>query len=357
MKVIHSTNPNNALEAGLFHLLHAGVREDSRNGAVLVAPTPVVTLTSMPRQRVLFSSLRDANPFFHVMEAVWMLCGRNDVALPARYAKQLELYSDDGTTLNGAYGHRWRNHFGFDQLQDIIAELTINPTSRRCVLSMWDGSEDLQAAANGSKDVPCNTHIYFRLNQGAVDMTVSCRSNDAVWGAHGANVVHFSFLQEYVANCLTRAVGTLYQVSNNYHVYAEREDVKRLIGDDKEDLAYKDDNRYMQGVYTSAYPVISGGSLPAVRQAWHDLAERILNTALEGKVRDQYASLRPDGSIHATDPFLAKVVAPLAAAHEAYKAGEHVEALRYVSEIEAPDWKVGCAEWLYRRWNWNGGVL
>jgi hypothetical protein len=47
---------------------------------VLVSQTPVVTCYSAPTQRVLFSPMRDANPFFHLMEALWMLAGRDDVA-------------------------------------------------------------------------------------------------------------------------------------------------------------------------------------------------------------------------------------------------------------------------------------
>jgi hypothetical protein len=60
-------------------------------------------------------------------------------------------------------------------------------------------------------------------------MTVTCRSNDAIWGAHGANAVHFSVLQEYVAAAVGVLVGPMVQLSNNYHIYADREDVRRLL--------------------------------------------------------------------------------------------------------------------------------
>ncbi len=360
MKVISSTNPNGALLKGLDHLLLSGTLEDSRNGPVLVSQSPVTTVTAKPRQRVLFSALRDANPFFQVMEAVWMLCGRNDVALPAVYAKQLQLYSDDGARLNGAYGHRWRNHFGFDQLEELISELSTNPKTRRCVLSMWDGHEDLQAAAAGSLDVPCNTHIYFRVNpSGALDMTVCCRSNDAVWGAHGANVVHFSFLLEYIADCLGCQVGIMYQVSNNYHIYTERDDVKRLVTmtapGDVNDLAhgisnYAVDDRYLS-LRTTTYPVITAGTSLERRQEWHKNAELILEAALVGHVRGLRRSME---LMPASDPFLREIVLPLAAAHEAYKEGDHSSAWSLASEIAAPDWRTACIEWMQRRKTWKG---
>jgi hypothetical protein len=61
-----------------------------------------------------------------------------------------------------------------------------------------------------------------------LDLTVCCRSNDAIWGAHGANAVHFSVLQEYLAARIGVGVGTMYQWSNNYHAYeSELENLTR----------------------------------------------------------------------------------------------------------------------------------
>ena len=49
------------------------------------------------------------------------------------------------------------------------------------------------------EEIPCNTAIYFKVREGKLNMTVSNRSNDVIWGTFGANVVHMSILQEYVA--------------------------------------------------------------------------------------------------------------------------------------------------------------
>ena len=246
--ILHVQNVNHALEHGLTFLRYHGLREDSRNGPVLVAPGPVITETVHPEQRVLFSPLRDANPFFHLTEALWMLAGRNEIDDLTPLVKTFGQFSDDGKTMPAAYGHRWRKHFGHDQLWEIVEELRTDPKSRRCVLAMWDpgfktedewpgGGEGyapghIQSGGDltkETKDKPCNTHVYFRIESGKLDMTVLCRSNDAVWGAHGANAVHFSVLQEWMAASIGVQLGTMYQVSNNYHIYAERDDVKRLV--------------------------------------------------------------------------------------------------------------------------------
>ena len=222
MHSFQASNVNEAMDTGVRYIQLTGKRETSRNGVVLVAPEPVCTVNMHPMQHVSLSPVRDANPFFHVVESAWMLAGRNDLALLQRYSSNFGAYSDDGVTLHGAYGHRWRRHFGIDQLPLLIEELRAHPDSRRCVLEMWDARTDLPMLAKGGKDVPCNTHAYFDLRGGVLNMAVCNRSNDAIWGAYGANAVHFSFLQEYLAANLDVPVGVYRQVSNNLHIYTEK---------------------------------------------------------------------------------------------------------------------------------------
>src|SRR4051812_29373079 len=187
MHIIVANNVNEALSEGLNWLKAAGVRSPSRNGDVLVSPVPVVTEYAYPTERVLFSPLRDANPFFHFFEALWMLAGQRDLTWPLYFNKGFGAYSDDGVTLHGAYGYRWREWFGVDQLELIVNDLSASPDSRRAVLAMWDGEFDLEKAAEGGKDVPCNTTAFFDRRDGRLNMMVCCRSNDIYWGAYGAN--------------------------------------------------------------------------------------------------------------------------------------------------------------------------
>lgn len=223
MNTIHVRNVHQALPEGLRHLSVAGLRETSRAGEVLVSPTPVMTVYDRPTERVLFWEDRDANPFFHLMEALWMLAGRNDVEWLSQFNYRMKEYSDDGLTFHGAYGHRWRRHFTIDQLEVAVRLLQNHPTTRRAVIQMWDCEEDLHISESEYKDIPCNDMIFLWINpEGSrLDMTVLCRSNDIIWGAYGANAVHFSILQEYLAARLSKPVGKLYQFSNNYHAYLE----------------------------------------------------------------------------------------------------------------------------------------
>lgn len=224
--ILKVRNVNHALVEGLWWLKAAGVPELSRNGPVLVAPGPVITEYTHPTERVLYHPVRDANAVFHLLESLWMLAGRNDAASLLPFNSNMANYAEADGTFHGAYGYRWRRHFDSNQLNAIAAELRDDPQSRRAVLGMWDPYVDLNA---NKKDLPCNTHAYFDLRGGALNMTVCCRSNDAVWGAYGANAVHFSILQEVLAHTLCAPVGVYRQMSNNFHVYLANPQVVKLL--------------------------------------------------------------------------------------------------------------------------------
>ena len=84
MKVISARNVNRAMQLGVaFFRGPEGVnyrKQESRNGMTREAITPVTTVYQKPWERVLFSAERDANPFFHLFESIWMLAGSNDLS-------------------------------------------------------------------------------------------------------------------------------------------------------------------------------------------------------------------------------------------------------------------------------------
>lgn len=322
MHHIHVRNVNHALAEGLLHLTTVGRAEDSRNGPVLVSPTPVVTTYQAPQERVLLLAARDANPFFHLMEALWMLAGRHDTEFVTRFNKRMDEFSDDGATLWGAYGYRWRQHFGLDQLNALVDELRHNPTSRRCVLSMWDGRHDFTVGVQGGKDVPCNTHAYVEVREGVLNLTVLCRSNDAVWGAHGANAVHFSLLQEYLAARVGAGLGVLRQFSNNYHTYTELRGYPNALNPALRQVDLRYDRNEVQPF-----------QLVHVPERWDADLRRFLTDPLGDALYD--------------NPFFHGVVAPMYASWNDRKAG--FDGMAAALAIEASDWRCACVEWIARR--------
>lgn len=166
-------------------------------------------------------------------------------------------------------------------------------------------------------------------------MTVCNRSNDIIWGCYGANFVHMSFLQEFIARTLGVQVGVYYQFSNNFHMYVDRDDCQRLMDTSALDnsdwkVHYTDDNRYLRG--TPTYPLFLD---PEESEAWLDDCEAVAHF--------------PTADHRGRHPFFSRVVAPMMAAHAAYKEGDLLRAITLAGWCVAPDWRVAGVEWLERR--------
>lgn len=349
MRVIQAQTVSEALFNGLHHLRLFGRRSESRNGPVLRSPHPVMTIYSDPTNRVLFSPIRDANPFFHVMETLWMLAGRNDLPWLVQFNSRFTAYSDDGgKTQPAAYGYRWRNYFGYDQLETLISELKRDPTTRRAVLTMWDGGlqdavepgeerlGDLLSGIAGSADVPCNTHAYFDMLDGSLNMTVCCRSNDIIWGAYGANAVHFSFLLEYVAAATGLPMGVYRQFSNDYHLYT---DVVSDLDTMAKDVWASD--KYLAGTMKRSMAVPLLRRVPLLAPGEEPLLYTLDTFFDHDAVMDLQFSF---GSV-----FMDTVAAPMYRAYMYFKAKDFAEAIYQAGTIRAEDWRWACTEWLQRR--------
>lgn len=199
------------------------IRTSPRGNETLEWPTVWVTEYQNPANRVITCPIRDANPFLHFFEALWVLAGRNDVAFLTQFAKRFQEFTDDGETFHGAYGRRLTG-----KLHSIIRMIRNEPDTRRAVCSIWDDNIDLETV---SKDIPCNDMLMFRVRNGRLCLTVCNRSNDMVLGAYGANVVQFSTILEYVAAKVGLPMGTYTQVSNSMHIYTSERYLKKYLED------------------------------------------------------------------------------------------------------------------------------
>lgn len=339
-KIVRAQNINDAYAVMLAHVRN--VMEYKPDSWRLIAPRGMTTLEydgiviteyERPMERVLFDSVRDANPFFHFFESLWILAGRSDVEFLARFNKNMTQFSDDGRTYHAPYGWRLRKAFLKDQVNEVIEMLRRDPNSRQAVLQIWIADEDLNVK---SKDIPCNDMIFLKIREGRLNMTVCCRSNDMIWGAYGANVVQFSVLQEYIARCIGCEIGTYSQVSDSFHVYVERDDVKRLLTTPSE---YYDP--YAQET-VKPHPLFISSS----RAEWdYDMYEFFKNW--------KYAD---SNAMRFKTSFWQYVVKPLYIAWDFWYRGRdearqeaYALAARAVMQCEATDWRLACLNWLERR--------
>ena len=206
-------NVNHAISILPQRIMREGRKENSRNGPVISYDMPLTITTKRPWERVLLCPRRRANPFLFLLDGLSILSRVNLVKPFADITPRFKNYSDDGVTLRGHYGKRLA-----DQIPEAIQMLRAEPNSRRVTMSIWDAALDL---ACDSKDIPCNVHVNLRIVDNELDLTVFNRSNDILWGMLGANIVQFSFLQEYIARSLRIPMGRLHQISTNAHIYTE----------------------------------------------------------------------------------------------------------------------------------------
>lgn len=334
---------HNQLAPLVYHdLAQQGIAMDSRNGPVLRLPGVTTLYVTRPWERVNFSPVRDANPFFHLMEAVAMLGSFNNVRFMSYFAKNMGAYSDDGERYNAFYGERLRSTWG-DQLAAIVTELRANPQSRQCVAQIWDPAD----LTKHTKDKACNTQLMFSINHlGQLEMTSINRSNDAVWGIlSGANVVHLSFFQELVALGVGVPMGPWTHVSNNLHVYTSS-----CAGAEMwQQLSVLEENYDM-------YDQMDFERVPLFKEPRHlhlfyaavDIFLRQAEQAIAQKVP---LIFDPTTATYLIEnfPFLAQTAIPVFNCWHLRKLGRHEDALVALHTIQSHDWALACVGWLERR--------
>lgn len=351
MRIIHVRNVHQALPQALDLLVTEGVRSESRNGDVIKMSTPVATVYSRPQERVISHGWRDANPFFHFFEAMWMLAGRRDVASLSGILKRMASFSDDGEIFHAAYGHRWIHHFGVNQLDLICQELRDNPTSRRAVLTMWDPKADL---GRQGKDLPCNDMAVFQVDDRVpmvppkLNMTVFCRSNDIIWGCYGANAVHFSYLLDYMASRLDLQVGTYTQISVDWHGYLDAlpESVRKYANGESFTPPTKD--FHSPSVYE-----LFGWAPPTM---FHSFSHTIWKEDLH-KFVDLWAArgTSTETPVWKTG-FFRDIAQPIMDTYLRYTRDSVKTETTFAAAVaaaqlcESVDWRVAMSEWIQRRW-------
>lgn len=322
-------------------IVRRGEKVETRNGPAWELPGTWLIHNYRPRERVLFDPRRNCNHVFHLMESIWMLAGRNDTAFVSQFNSNISSYSDDGASFHAAYGHRWRNHFGKDQITYAIKALQADPQDRRVVISMWDANVD----GNGvlGKDFPCNMMIMPRLvtspttKNRALNFTIINRSNDLVWGLCGANAVHMSMLQEFMAGALGVEVGGWDQITNNLHVYGKH---RALVERVAAHAAVREGNGYpaysdcISGTYAGFHkpPFIPYFVNP---NNWEDFLVEC----------EELCDGKQEGFRNA---FLEETVEPVWASWRAHKEGDTAEAIDIAECIDQYDWRIAIVQW-YKR--------
>lgn len=169
----------------------------------------------LPKERVIVTPSRNNNIFALIAETLWVLGGKDDMDFLTHYLPRAREFSDDGKIWRAAYGPRLRNWYGVDQFKEIIQLLKEEVTTKRATMVIFDPQKDYI----DTKDVPCNNWLHFMARDGKLNLNVTVRANDAIWGFGGINSFEWSILHEMMAYWTNLEVGTLSWFTGTIHVY------------------------------------------------------------------------------------------------------------------------------------------
>jgi thymidylate synthase len=110
------------------------------------------------------------------------------------------------------------------QLDDACELLRVDPDSREAVVSIW-GDGDI---TGGQAHNLCTVSLQFLIREGALDLFVTMRSNDA-WYGLCYDLFQFAQVQLTMARCLGVPPGRYFHAAASMHLYERHWDVAALL--------------------------------------------------------------------------------------------------------------------------------
>jgi thymidylate synthase len=157
------------------------VETNRRTGVAVRVLDPCSIAVDLSAGLLPVCGIRRTYPKTAAAEVAWFLLAKQDVSFIRKYAPIWDKFvEDDGQTVAGAYGHRWRKHFGRDQIGDAIETLIDDPTNRRVFISAWDPAAD--GLGRPSKNVPCPVGFTLSITGKRLNSTLLIRSSDVFVG-------------------------------------------------------------------------------------------------------------------------------------------------------------------------------
>jgi thymidylate synthase len=145
-------------------------------------------------------------------EALQLVGGFSDPGALLKVSEHFGQFMDGGV-FHAPYGPRIAT-----QVPEALAWLGRDPDSRKAHVVAWDPLTDLWT--HDTRDHPCTTHLQFMIRDGALNLHVGMRANDA-WRGFPYDVFQFTQLQQAAASLLGVPLGTYYHHATSFHLYEE----------------------------------------------------------------------------------------------------------------------------------------
>lgn len=156
-------------------------------------------------------------PHVAAAETAWQFMGTKDPEFIVGKAPRLwRKFIEDGE-LKTAYGYRWRQHFGRDQLELAMEELQSNPTNRQLFISAWDPATDGLGGPQ-PKNIPCPVGFSLTRTADVLHCSVFVRSSDVFVGLP-YDVMGYALTVDAIAASCGLRPGTLLFTLAHPHLY------------------------------------------------------------------------------------------------------------------------------------------
>ena len=171
-----------------------------------------------------FPLLTTKKIFFNgvVDELFWFLQAKDTMNLndlPTRSHNLWKWWAKEDGDLGPIYGSQWR-HWGGDQLQNVVASIINNPTSRRHIVNAWNVSEIDSMALP-----PCHVMFQFYVsNSGVLSCHLYQRSGDVFLGIP-FNIASYALLTHIVARATGLVPGEFVHTIGDAHIYINHIDL------------------------------------------------------------------------------------------------------------------------------------
>jgi thymidylate synthase len=186
-----------------------------------------VNYTFDPKDNFPILSLREINLKAPLAEMLWYLRSDKDLNWLGKHTKIWNAFTDDEGQASSSYGHRWKNHFGRDQVQGVIDILSKEPGSRQAVIITWDPSSD-GLDSERQKNVPCIPMVQFTIFNNQLNLCLTWRSQDVYLG-QPFDIIGFALLQILMADKLGTDIGYIHYTINHAHLYQNQLENSKIL--------------------------------------------------------------------------------------------------------------------------------
>lgn len=245
-------------------LRHGFDEKNNRTGVMIKALECYTFHISLGDGVLPTCGIRQTKPHIAAAELAWCLLGHNHIDWLRKHTKVWDPFADvtdcaacDGTGvtefldsytesvqanceecgtsgktywLEQAYGNRWRNTFGRDQLAMAIRALRHDSTDRRIWISSWDPATD-GLGASGQKTVPCPVGFTLSILNGKLNSTFVIRSSDLYMGLPYDVMRHALLMSAVAAEIGIKSLGIMQVSIAHPHIYQPHFDIAKSLVD------------------------------------------------------------------------------------------------------------------------------